>query len=272
MEAAEGQAGQAGRDRQPASRSTDSGKDPVWPGQSSRFAANAGGGAVGDGRAPAASSSVPSEDKFAAQVAAAAAAAVEMPTSMNSRANHRGYSSKAAQEMREMTNLIQKAQKEAERKRSGGADVQSAQLDARRRAGGMDLHERILNAQRKNIPSAQAAALERRPNAAAAYSAGWGYTEGRGLQWPIGGQEFLGNWVDMQGNSVLVYSVDAFEMRLMASVSRPAGRSLQLSLRELPDGGWICGNATLDFSMSSMEELHWVGHNGKYSVWTRGRA
>lgn len=185
-----------------------------------------------------------------------------------------------------MGNMIQKAQKEAERRQSDfDFSIQSAQSQAawRRGKGGKkgkgkqdeELAEMIRNAQMKNIPSAQA---EARRAVSASYAGKGGadsglYREHRQLSWPVQPQDLMGNWVDMQGNSVLVYNVDAYEMRLMASVARPmSGRDLQLQMRPTDDGeGWICGNATLDYSASSIEEVHWLGPGGRYSVWTRGR-
>jgi hypothetical protein len=239
---------------------TMSGKDPVWVGKSSRWDGPAAG-PIGDGRATSgetitgtdlgATASMPS--KIAEQVAAAAAAAIEQPLNLGSRPKSGGgmklgVASAKTNAEREMSRMIQRAQMEAEQKRSGGVNIQLAQSHAARLRG----QEEPLG--------------------------GWsGQTSnGRGgrssARLSIGPEDFLGNWIDMQGNSVLVYSTDAFQMRLMASVSRPGSKDLQLGLRPTPDGrGWICGNATLNFALSSTAQLHWAGPNGRISVWMKGR-
>ncbi|CAK9047576.1 unnamed protein product [Durusdinium trenchii] len=201
-------------------------------------------------------SSIPPE---VAGIHAAAAAAVEKPTRVGkgtSKTEGIGRSFSSALPWRappDLKNSIQKAQLEAERKRSV-VNGRSADLESRIRYAQMTC-------------SVEAMAANRHGSADFDFDA-----HRRSGPWLPSAQELMGSWVDMQGNSVMVYSVDAYEMRLAAAVSRPAARDLQLGLRPTPDGtGWICGNATLDSSASSLEELHWLGPRGRYSVWVRGR-
>ncbi|CAJ1339752.1 unnamed protein product [Effrenium voratum] len=199
-----------------------------------------------------------------AALQAAAAAAVEKPTYVGAQPS-RGYGRPSRVERRapDLQNSIHKAQMEAERRRSGAT---------------LDLESRIHSAQ---LESSLTEAGDSR------HHSGCGF--GRRSHWLPSAQELMGNWVDMQGNPVLVHSVDAYEMRLVAAVSRPSTRDLQLGLlagscgslghgatlaprRPTPEGeGWICGNATLDLAASSLAELHWIGPRGRYSVWVRGK-
>lgn len=78
----------------------------------------------------------------------------------------------------------------------------------------------------------------------------------------------LGSWTDSKGNAVMVFSVDAYEVRLMATLSRHPRQDVNLKLRQLPDGGWACGNAVLDLVQSTSCQLHWVSPS-HYSVWDR---
>mmetsp|Transcript_87436 Transcript_87436/g.270725 ORF Transcript_87436/g.270725 Transcript_87436/m.270725 type:complete len:217 (+) Transcript_87436:230-880(+) len=145
--------------------------------------------------------------------------------------------------------------------------AQSQAASRRRPVSAQEMNELIRSAQMRNIPSAQAVAM-----AAPKWSAPTeGRRQQRGLVGLTGPQDFLGNWVDMQGNSVLVYSTDAWELRLLAAMSRPPRPDLCLSIRWAPSGGWLCGNYTLDPSASSAEQLHWLSQDGRSSVWTRGR-
>mmetsp|Transcript_4257 Transcript_4257/g.15934 ORF Transcript_4257/g.15934 Transcript_4257/m.15934 type:complete len:361 (+) Transcript_4257:130-1212(+) len=88
---------------------------------------------------------------------------------------------------------------------------------------------------------------------------------------PLGPEDLLGNWVDMQGNSVMVCSTDAWELRLTASMSRPNRPDLNLSVRPSPSGGWLCGTFELDPMVSSPERLTWYAPDGRMSSWMRGR-
>jgi len=197
-----------------------------------------------------------------ASLKAEAAAAVEKPTHMTKAVPQRvGFDKSYLLSMpprpSDIRNSIHKAQQEAERKRNPTSAPSKSD----------DLESRIRYAQMANSWEADPTTMQR-PG-----SYGYGFApHRRNGPWLPSAQELMGNWVDMQGNSVMVYSVDAYEMRLMAAVSRPAARDLQLGLRPTPDGeGWICGNATFDPWASSLEEVHWIGPHGRYSVWVRGR-
>lgn len=206
---------------------------------------------------------------FLSQVSAAAAAAVEMPAT----AAGKGRPRPAAAPAPDFSGMIQKAQAEAEKRRissnatgSAPLDIHTAQSQAANRRGfGQEMSDVIRNAQLKNIPMAQADAMA---------APKWSGFSAMGQHQPgelLGAEDLLGKWIDMQGNSVHVYNTDAFELHLMASMSRPPRPDLQLSIRPLPDGGWHCGNASLDNSQSSMEQLYWISPNGRESVWLRGR-
>eukprot|EP00746_Dinoflagellata_sp_MGD_P142107 gnl/MRDRNA2_/MRDRNA2_75109_c0_seq1.p1 gnl/MRDRNA2_/MRDRNA2_75109_c0~~gnl/MRDRNA2_/MRDRNA2_75109_c0_seq1.p1 ORF type:complete len:322 (+),score=62.52 gnl/MRDRNA2_/MRDRNA2_75109_c0_seq1:121-1086(+) len=86
-------------------------------------------------------------------------------------------------------------------------------------------------------------------------------------------KDFMGVWIDSLGNSVQVYSVDAWEASLVANVSRPKKGDLHLTISQGFDGAsWWCGNAYLDTVASTAEQLHWVRHpSGTVSTWTRGK-
>lgn len=81
-------------------------------------------------------------------------------------------------------------------------------------------------------------------------------------------RDLCGNWSDSFGNTVCVYSVDAYSPSLVATLSNPPRRDFNLPLTRLPNGGgWRCGGAMLN-SVSRME-LSWRFPNGKESVWRR---
>lgn len=88
---------------------------------------------------------------------------------------------------------------------------------------------------------------------------------------PLTPEDFLGNWVDKSGNSVLVYSVDAYDVRLLVTLSRYPRPDVHLTLRQTFPGAWTCGNSALSTEMSSPLQLVWVGADGRMSTWTRGR-
>lgn len=191
-----------------------------------------------------------------ASLKAEAAAAVEKPTHVSKVVPKqwgfdKSYLS-AKPRSSDLRNSIQKAQLEAERKRNNTAFGRSEEMENRIRYAQMANSE-------AGSTAYQPGNFDFAPNR-------------RNGPWLPSAQELMGSWVDMQGNPVTVYSTDAYEMRLVAGVSRPAARDLQLGLRPTPDGtGWICGNATLDLFASSVEEVHWIGPRGRYSVWVRGR-
>lgn len=77
---------------------------------------------------------------------------------------------------------------------------------------------------------------------------------------------FLGSWVDLQGNSVHVYST---KTKLVAALSRPQLAETHLTIRQ-QGGSWFCGNAMLDPWGSSESQLLWISAIGHQSVWSRG--
>merc|ERR1719410_1007527 len=82
-------------------------------------------------------------------------------------------------------------------------------------------------------------------------------------------ESFLGTWVDSLGNYVSVYNTDAFETKLMATLSRPPRADIHLALRRVATSGWRCGNAVLDPMWSTDRQLHWLSENGRVSVWVK---
>mmetsp|Transcript_66564 Transcript_66564/g.124204 ORF Transcript_66564/g.124204 Transcript_66564/m.124204 type:complete len:192 (+) Transcript_66564:174-749(+) len=82
-------------------------------------------------------------------------------------------------------------------------------------------------------------------------------------------EQFLGGWVDSLGNAVLVSSVDAYSLRLVATLSQPPRKDIHLALKPMPGGGWQCGNACLDPVWSCETQLHWLTGDGRISVWVR---
>mmetsp|Transcript_56701 Transcript_56701/g.88236 ORF Transcript_56701/g.88236 Transcript_56701/m.88236 type:complete len:181 (+) Transcript_56701:65-607(+) len=82
--------------------------------------------------------------------------------------------------------------------------------------------------------------------------------------------DLLGSWADSLGNAVHVFSSDAYEMRLSATLSRPPRPDIHLALRQCNlGGGWQCGNSVLDPVWTSDKQLHWVTVDGRVSVWVR---
>jgi len=86
----------------------------------------------------------------------------------------------------------------------------------------------------------------------------------------LGPEQLLGHWADSLGNAVHVFSVDAYQVRLMATLSQPPRPDIHLTLRPYY-GGWICGNAALDPTWSSKTQLHWITADGRLSVWVRSQ-
>lgn len=82
-------------------------------------------------------------------------------------------------------------------------------------------------------------------------------------------ETLLGNWADSLGNAVLVCSVDAYQVRLMATLSQPPRPDIHLKIQPVPGGGWVCGNAMLDPAWSTETQLHWLTADGRISVWVR---
>eukprot|EP00930_Biecheleria_cincta_P001633 TRINITY_DN102766_c0_g1_i1.p1 TRINITY_DN102766_c0_g1~~TRINITY_DN102766_c0_g1_i1.p1 ORF type:complete len:778 (-),score=118.62 TRINITY_DN102766_c0_g1_i1:54-2387(-) len=85
--------------------------------------------------------------------------------------------------------------------------------------------------------------------------------------------DFIGAWVDLQGNSVTVFSADAWggTSNLLVTLSKAPRPDVHLQIGPSEDGGWRCGNSYLDLQNSSAEQLSWVREDGLVSVWTRGR-
>jgi len=81
-------------------------------------------------------------------------------------------------------------------------------------------------------------------------------------------KQLLGEWLDSLGNAVQVYSADAYEAKLMATISRPPRADANIPLKQL-EGGWQCGNSYLNNDVSSEWQLHWVGTFGRISIWQR---
>jgi len=85
--------------------------------------------------------------------------------------------------------------------------------------------------------------------------------------------DLLGNWKDTAGNKISVYSMDAFDVRLMATLSRPPRADINLFLRPIEgEGGWRCGGGTLDAEGSASSQLFWTFPGGRKSVWLRAEA
>jgi len=82
-------------------------------------------------------------------------------------------------------------------------------------------------------------------------------------------EDLLGHWADSLGNSVHVFSEDAYQVRLLATLSQPPRKDVHLKVRPMHGGTWICGNAALDMSWSSTTQLHWLAADGRISVWVR---
>lgn len=82
--------------------------------------------------------------------------------------------------------------------------------------------------------------------------------------------QLLGHWVDSQGNSVHVFSTDAFDVKLVATLSKPPRADIHLSVKPVVLGaGWQCGHSLLDPIWTSPAQLHWVAVDGRVSVWVR---
>lgn len=86
----------------------------------------------------------------------------------------------------------------------------------------------------------------------------------------MGPDKLLGHWVDSQGNAVHVLNVDAYDVRLNATLSRPPRPDINLAVKPVViGGGWQCGHSILDPVWSSDMQVHWVAMDGRVSVWVR---
>mmetsp|Transcript_58944 Transcript_58944/g.137265 ORF Transcript_58944/g.137265 Transcript_58944/m.137265 type:complete len:146 (-) Transcript_58944:198-635(-) len=78
----------------------------------------------------------------------------------------------------------------------------------------------------------------------------------------------FGNWTDSYGNTVCVYSTDAFDAQLIATLSKPPRHDINLKLQSVEWGcGWHCGGAAL--VGSTVAQLWWLFPDGSVSIWTR---
>eukprot|EP00929_Paragymnodinium_shiwhaense_P106092 TRINITY_DN71212_c0_g1_i1.p1 TRINITY_DN71212_c0_g1~~TRINITY_DN71212_c0_g1_i1.p1 ORF type:complete len:233 (-),score=26.25 TRINITY_DN71212_c0_g1_i1:104-802(-) len=81
--------------------------------------------------------------------------------------------------------------------------------------------------------------------------------------------DFMGKWADSLGNSVSVFSMDAYRAQLLVTLIQPPRKDVHLKLRKRGDGEWLCGNAVLDREWSASGNLHWLASDGRLSVWVR---
>lgn len=211
-----------------------------------------------------------------ARISAEAAAAVEQPARARKGAKGgarfaaKGEHMAAQQHHDAMMDAIYAAQSEAmNRRRFDIEGAQSRAANFRHPEGrGYDDSD-LLPAPRKGKSSQ----IDRMIHGAQAAALGQKHQENFMQYESLSPEDFLGNWVDSHGNSVSVYSSDAWQVRLTATIARPqTGRDSNLSIRMTEDGSWTCGNSWLDTSTSSSEQLHWVATDGRRSVWARGRS
>ncbi|CAL1142275.1 unnamed protein product [Cladocopium goreaui] len=104
----------------------------------------------------------------------------------------------------------------------------------------------------------------------------WVVAEERHPDETVKGEEFmsseslLGKWVDSQGHSIHVLSADAYNVRLLATLSKTMCPDKHLALKPVRLGaGWQCGHSILDPSWSTSSQLHWVAGDGRVTVWVR---
>lgn len=152
---------------------------------------------------------------------------------------------------KEAADLAQRAKNDQDKNASGAAATAESVLDAL-------------------VPSPKAAGLGK----AAARRSAWLAADPRpATQTPdglMGPEKLLGHWVDSQGNAVHVLSTDAYDVRLVATLSRPPRADINLSVKPVSlGGGWQCGHSLLDPVWTSEVQLHWVAMDGRVSVWVR---
>lgn len=121
------------------------------------------------------------------------------------------------------------------------------------------------------VPAGQALGL---PSKAAGKRSLWLVADSRpAAQTPeglMGPEKLLGHWVDSQGNAVHVLSTDAYDVRLVATLSRPPRPDIHLAVKPVVlGGGWQCGHSLLDPVWTTDQQLHWVAMDGRVSVWVR---
>uniref|UniRef100_A0A7S0FAA5 Uncharacterized protein n=1 Tax=Pyrodinium bahamense TaxID=73915 RepID=A0A7S0FAA5_9DINO len=90
---------------------------------------------------------------------------------------------------------------------------------------------------------------------------------GPGVAQSMAPESFLGKWMDSYGNTVCVYSTDAFETRPMATLSKAPRPDIHLKIVPREDG-WHCGDAKLDIMRSAPTQVCWVFPDGRVSTWT----
>ncbi|CAE7484307.1 unnamed protein product [Symbiodinium pilosum] len=89
----------------------------------------------------------------------------------------------------------------------------------------------------------------------------------------LSAEALLGRWVDSQGHNIHVLSTDAFNVRLLATLSKSMCADKHLALKPIRlGGGWQCGHSILDPSWSTAAQLHWVAGDGHVTVWVRRQA
>mmetsp|Transcript_56573 Transcript_56573/g.101430 ORF Transcript_56573/g.101430 Transcript_56573/m.101430 type:complete len:245 (-) Transcript_56573:196-930(-) len=189
---------------------------------------------------------------YSPEVAAAAAAAIEQPVKSVA-------SKKADRAQRDIMDAINAAQSEAANRRRGDVPGTPGQSASRPEISTPQKQKapRGNQALDSMIRGAQIAARGERRRAAPGE--------------PLMPEDFLGNWVDTSGNSVHIYSVDAYDVRLVATLSRYPRNDVHLNIRQVMPGAWVCGNSALSAEMSSPLQLVWQGADGRISTWTRGR-
>lgn len=189
---------------------------------------------------------------YSAEVAAAAAAAIEQPTTSVARRE-------AERAQRDLMQAINAAQSEAASRRRGelpgtpGNHASRPEVSTPQKQKAPRGHQALDSM----IRGAQIAARGDRRRASPGE--------------PLSPEDFLGNWIDISGNSVHIYSVDAYDVRLVATISRYPRNDVHLNIRQVMPGTWVCGNSTLNAEMSSFLQLVWQGNDGRSSSWTRAR-
>eukprot|EP00931_Biecheleriopsis_adriatica_P103792 TRINITY_DN78589_c0_g1_i1.p1 TRINITY_DN78589_c0_g1~~TRINITY_DN78589_c0_g1_i1.p1 ORF type:complete len:306 (+),score=71.19 TRINITY_DN78589_c0_g1_i1:71-988(+) len=83
-------------------------------------------------------------------------------------------------------------------------------------------------------------------------------------------EHLMGKWIDSQGYAVHVLSTDAYDVRLLATLSKPGVPDKFLSLKPIRlRGGWQCGHSILDSTWSTAAQIHWIAADGRVTVWVR---
>mmetsp|Transcript_22202 Transcript_22202/g.48543 ORF Transcript_22202/g.48543 Transcript_22202/m.48543 type:complete len:189 (+) Transcript_22202:93-659(+) len=107
------------------------------------------------------------------------------------------------------------------------------------------------------------------------YKSNWLVAEERSLDEECPGivpgpERLMGLWVDSRGKTVHVSSTDAYDVKLIATLSKFGQPDIHLALRPVWIGaGWQCGHYLLDPMWTTETQLHWVALDGRVSVWVR---